>query len=98
MWVKYGAMRSLVEIAALANDDLRERVLREIGSRIALMTIPSEPLSQVVWSAMRDDAVRPWGSVVRPLVLGVLNEQQLSTEHTRWQKRLAEFDQYWNER
>jgi nucleoside phosphorylase len=92
LWVHYGAVRSLIEMAALAPDDLRNEILAGIRARIT--TLAPAPLAQIAWSAPYRDAREGWLEVVPALIETVLEAQNSDTDRRRWQRRLERFNQY----
>jgi hypothetical protein len=96
LWVRYGAVRSLMEMAALAEDTLRDRILRDLRGRIS--DLDPEPLGQIAWSALYRDARPGWPETVRPLIEAVLAAQDSDTGRQRWQRRLDSFNDYASKR
>ncbi len=96
LWVRYGAVRSLMEMAAIAEDTLRDRILRDLRGRIS--DLDPEPLGQIAWSALYRDARPGWPEAVRPLIEAVLAAQDSDTGRQRWQRRLDSFNDYASER
>jgi hypothetical protein len=66
-WVKYGAVRGLVEIAARGDAIQRAEILEALTHR--LTDIPNEPVTQLFWAAQHADAPPDWPGAVRPLLL-----------------------------
>jgi nucleoside phosphorylase len=95
IWVKYGAVRSLVEIAATGDDSLRTRVTSDLGDRLA--EIPELPLKELAWSASRKDVRSPesWVSTVRPLLVRVRDSQRIESARATWQVRVERFEATW---
>lgn len=92
-WVIYGAVRSLVEMAALATTDseLRDLILMRLDE--LSWTLPAHPLSQIPWAAAYRDADSTWPDVVRPL-LHTIRDRQKDGERERWEQRVESFEQY----
>jgi nucleoside phosphorylase len=92
LWVRYGAMRSLMEMAALSTDGLRTEILADLRARIT--TLDRLPLTQVAWSASYHNAHEGWIDAVRPLLTAVLAAQESDTERELWRRRLDRFERY----
>jgi nucleoside phosphorylase len=91
-WVLYGAVRSLVEMAARTTDhDLRNSILRGLDARWAGLT--PEPLRQLVSAAAYRDADGDWPNAVRPL-LNAIRDAQTGGEREFWDRRLETFEDY----
>ena len=93
-WVKYGAARSAVEMAARTRDqDLRMQIFSGLQERVR--TIASEPLSQLASSAIFDGADLAFVDAVRPVLHAALEAQRTETDRERWKVRIARFEEYW---
>jgi len=91
-WCQYGAVRSLVEMAARTPDhELRDRILAELSAR--WRDLDPEPLSQIGWAPRYTEADGDWPRAVRPLIQAVRDAQQ-DEELERWNQRMAAFDHY----
>jgi nucleoside phosphorylase len=96
-WVKYGAVRSSIEMAAVTRDlPLRSRILESLRARIH--QIPPEPLSQLAWAATHKRADESFAESVRPLLHAALETQPNETERERWRVRIRRFEEYWESR
>jgi hypothetical protein len=93
-WVVYGAVRSLVELAALADGELRGWVLDQLT--LEASRLPPDALSQVPWAAAYRGAKAEWPETVRP-VLEAIRDQQVDGERDRWDRRMEAFDAYASE-
>lgn len=94
-WVKYGAVRSLMEMAARTSDAaLRATILDGLRARIG--HIPREPLSQLAWAARYAGADAGFAAAVRPLLHAALDAQGTETDRERWQVRIQRFEDYWS--
>jgi nucleoside phosphorylase len=94
-WVKYGAVRSVIENAARTIDQtLRDSILARLRDRVG--QIPPEPLSQLAWSTMYDGADTSFANAVRPILHAALEAQRTATDQERWQVRIDRFEAYWN--
>ena len=92
IWCRYGAVRSLVEMAARPVDhDLRGRIIGRLSATWA--ALDPEPLSQIAWAARYSAADTEWPGAIRPLIEDVRNAQR-DEERDRWDRRVAEFDRY----
>jgi hypothetical protein len=91
-WCRYGAVRSLVEMAAGTEDHgLRDKILGVLMER--WRELDPEPLSQIGWASRYTVADMEWPAAVRPLIEAVRDAQQ-DEERERWNQRLAAFDHY----
>jgi nucleoside phosphorylase len=97
VWVKYGAVRSLVELAATGSQVLQARVLSDLRDR--LRTIPEQPLRELVWSAGRGDVpdVTHWASAVRPLIVQIVADQTIESARSSWDARRERIEAIWRE-
>lgn len=87
-----GAVRSLVEMAALARDEtLRSSVLEQLGDHWS--QLGPGPLAQILWAAFYRDADAAWPNAVRPL-LESIRKGQTGGERERWDRRIEAFDSY----
>lgn len=91
-WCRYGATRSLVEMAARTGDHgLRDNILRRLTE--SWRSLDPEPLSQIAWASRYNTADTSWPDAVRPLILAIRNGQE-GEELERWERRLAKFENY----
>ena len=88
-WVVYGAVRSLLEMAAIAGAEIADQVLAEIGSRLPML--PAQPLSQVAWVTRYEGAADGWKAKVWPLLVRAYEIQTEDVERERWRRRLEAF-------
>ncbi|MDA0181532.1 hypothetical protein OJ997_14600 [Solirubrobacter phytolaccae] len=94
-WVVYGAVRSLMEMAARTGDDaLRRRVLAALADRVD--TIPNEALSQIALTPLYEGAPADYQRAVRPLITSIIKSRHNVGERERWRSRLARFDEFWD--
>jgi hypothetical protein len=94
-WVQYGAMRSVVEMAALTTESgLRTEILNGLRDRVE--QIPPEPLSQLAWSSIYDGADAAFVNGVRPILYAALDIQRTETDRERWQVRIDRFEAFWD--
>lgn len=92
VWAVYGAVRSLVEMAALTRDrDLRSWVIEQLGAH--WRRLPPAPRSQLVWTAVYRDTDAAWPGAIRPL-LETVRSHQTGGERERWDRRLERFEAY----
>jgi hypothetical protein len=93
-WVKYGAMRSLVEMAARTDDAaVRDRILDQLTTRVG--DLPADPLSQIAWTSLYHGASTSYADAVRPLVRAAADAQVNETDRNRWARRVKRFEQFW---
>lgn len=92
LWVRYGAVRSLMELAALSSDGLRGAILDDLTGRVT--TLDRLPMTQIAWSASYHAAHDGWVDAVRPLLLAAHAAQESSTERELWKGRLDRFERF----
>ena len=91
-WVVKGAVRSLVETAALARDKaLRSSILEQLGDRWS--QLGPAPLGQILSAAFYRDTDPDWPNAVRPLLESIRN-RQTGGERERWDRRIGAFESY----
>jgi len=91
-WAVYGAVRSVVEIAARSGPGgLREHIVNELSGRWE--GLHSLPLSQIAWTARYRDADPTWPDAIRAL-LRKITDGQSGAEAERWTRRLERFEEY----
>lgn len=96
MWVCYGAVRSLVELAATTEDSaLRDRVISGLADR--LPHIRPEPLSQIAYTSRYNGAKVGFAGAIRPLLKQILVEQTNESERGLWTARIERFETFWSE-
>ncbi|MEU4241883.1 HEAT repeat domain-containing protein [Actinoplanes sp. NPDC026619] len=88
-WVTYGAVRSLLEMAVLADDESTSRFLSDLDAR--LHVLPAEPLSQVAWATRYKGAPAGWPARVTPLLEHAYSLQDNEEERERWKSRMEAF-------
>jgi nucleoside phosphorylase len=92
IWSVYGAVRSLVEMAARTHDlDLRSWIVEQLT--VHWQRLPSAPLSQLAWTAVYRDTDSAWPGTIRPL-LETVRTHQTGGERERWDRRLERFEAY----
>ena len=92
VWCRYGAVRSLVEMAARTTDpNLRQRILSSLSER--WRRLDSEPLSQLAWASRYETADAEWPAAIQPLIEEVRDAQQ-GEERERWERRFENFRRY----
>jgi nucleoside phosphorylase len=95
-WVPYGAMRSLIEIAAhTPNVELREEIFAAIKER--LTDVPAEALTQLAWAPLRHGTEDGFAAALRPLLDDTLAIQSSSTDQRAWTARIERFDEFWRQ-
>ncbi len=91
-WVVYGAVRSLVEMAARTDDaTLRGEILDSL--RANLTRLKPSARSTIAWVAPYDGADQGWPQAVRPL-LNTARDEAAGLERDRWEEHLRRFDDY----
>jgi hypothetical protein len=88
-WVVYGAVRSLLEMAVLADEPSTDQFLSYLDAR--LHQLPQEPLSQVAWATRYKGAPAGWPAKVWPLLEHAYNLQDNEEERARWKSRMEAF-------
>lgn len=92
IWCRYGAARSLVEMAARTSDqDLRQTILARLGEK--WRGLDPEPLSQLAWASRYETADAAWPAAIQPLIEEVRDAQQ-DEERERWNRRFEDFRRY----
>ncbi|MER5606285.1 hypothetical protein AB0F93_15410 [Micromonospora tulbaghiae] len=92
-WVVYGAVRSLLEMAALSDVDATDRFLSQVDARLA--QLPAEPLSQVAWATQYEGASAHWADRVWPLLEHARDLQETEEGKELWKARLEAFKTWW---
>ena len=96
MWVTYGAVRSLVEIAATTGDvELRDQIVSALTER--LTALAPEPLSQIAYASRHIGASIDFARVIRPLLDRILAQQANESERRLWTARIERFDAFWRQ-
>lgn len=92
-WARYGAARSLVEIAARTKER-RER--SGILARLAACanTLPEKVLDEIAHCAFYRTSDREWRSMVKPLVRKVVDLHRGKPSYDRWLEISRNFDQW----
>jgi hypothetical protein len=91
-WVRYGAIRSLVELAILASEGERMRVLEELRLRLASLTSRLQlKLGEAIFVSNPPPL---WGTVVAPLLQEAASMQQMQVDIDSWRILHRQFDRY----
>jgi HEAT repeats len=91
-WVRYGAIRSLVELAIEGTDDERTQVLEGLRVRLrALSTRLQLKLGEATFVSRPPEG---WAEVVGPLLREAASQQQLLVDVDRWRVLLRQFERY----
>ncbi|TDQ04796.1 hypothetical protein EV186_101754 [Labedaea rhizosphaerae] len=92
-WVVYGAVRSLLEMAALSSSDRASSILAEVGAR--LEQLPPEALGQVAlvtrYDRDQEGWKEHWAAQVWPLLERAHQLQTDEINRERWKGRLEAF-------
>ncbi|HEY6730377.1 MAG TPA: hypothetical protein VI039_05045 [Solirubrobacterales bacterium] len=92
VWCRYGAVRSLVEMAARTSDqNLRQSVIARLGEK--WRGLDPEPLSQLAWASRYETADAAWPAAIQPLIEEVRDAQK-DEERERWNRRFENFRRY----
>lgn len=98
-WVRYGAARGLIEIAADAQDDLRRRVLNEL-LRFAQIYNPPDQLMrrQILEEILECSFIRQpkpsWKEAALPLLEAIVGRETESEKKQRLKRRFETFPLY----
>jgi hypothetical protein len=97
-WVRYGAARSLMELAARGDEALRREVLARLmeyvgGYREENVWIRRQLLRELIEVSFIADARPGWRESVRPLLELVLQKEQSPQYRSEWQRRVGELYQ-----
>lgn len=93
-WARYGAVRSLVEIAAKTNNvQLSEEVLAGLESR--LRNLPPKIMEEMGLAMFYKNAPNSWISQATPLMEKARDIQQSNTGKDRWNEILQKFKDFW---
>ena len=91
-WVRYGAIRSLVELAIEGTDDERARVLDGLRVRLGVLTTRLQlKLGEAVFVSHPPAG---WAEAVRPLLNEAASRQQLLVDVDRWRILIRQFERY----
>lgn len=91
-WVRYGAIRSLVEMAIHAGPDAWGGVLEELGRRLGSLTSKLQlKLGEAVFVS---DPPPGWTAAVAPLLQEASAQQEALVDADRWRILLRQFERY----
>ncbi|MGC1852309.1 MAG: hypothetical protein WA687_07715 [Solirubrobacterales bacterium] len=94
MWVIYGAVRSLTEMAAISQDiELRDEIVAGLDARLG--DLPPEPLSQIAYTSRYGGADHDYADAIRPLLGRILAAQSNESERRLWSARIERFEEFW---
>jgi len=88
-WAKYGAVRSLVEMAVVSPRDVRIRILGELDGRLEFLV--GEPLTQLAWASRNDAAPVDWSDDILPLIRKAATLVRTEKDREAWKSREAAF-------
>lgn len=92
-WTRYGAARSLVEIAAKTKDDsLCTFVIEELKK--CMKQLPPRILEEVGRAAFYDSAQTCWPGKITPLLETALETQQAEADRERWRETVDELKEF----
>jgi hypothetical protein len=85
-WVKYGAVRSLMEMAALGNRELRWRILEAIKDRLPTITRIGRVLDELERAIFIDPRRSPqdWPELAIDLLKALNSQEQSSEKREHW--------------
>jgi predicted alpha/beta hydrolase family esterase len=90
-WTRYGAVRSLMEIASAADANTRENILSRLLSNMENMNSP-HTLREIRRTCLVRDARPDWYQTVRALALKAAAMSAAQVEHDAWEELLSELD------
>jgi nucleoside phosphorylase len=97
-WVRYGAARSLVEIAAITeNEILRLRVLKGISDRIENLSAFPKVLEEIGQAAFYKGAPNGWRGLVMPVLQKALSQQKGEGDREKWTRVIDDFESFCKE-
>ncbi len=89
-WAKYGAARSLVEMAAKTTDDrLRSQAIEGLTERI--VSLKPNVVEEIGRAAFYEGAPKSWASRVIPLLQRAVEIQKSEADRERWEKLVIDF-------
>ena len=95
-WTRYGAARSLVEIAAKTeNDNLCRDVIVKLKQRIEIL--PPKVMEEVGRAVFYKEAQASWYDQVIPLLEKVRDSQKTGSNRERWNKTMKKFERFFRE-
>jgi len=90
LWVRYGAARSLVEIAARTkHDDRRGSIIEGLQNRVR--SLPRIVLEEIGYAVFYRDAPDSWRHQVIPILENALEAQKVQSDQERWKKNIEDF-------
>jgi ABC-type arginine transport system ATPase subunit len=91
-WVRYGAIRSLVELAIEGTDGERTHVLEGLTKRLRVLTTRLQlKLGEAVFISHPPEG---WAQAVGPLLREAASRQQLLVDIDRWRVLIRQFEKY----
>ena len=91
-WVRYGAIRSLVELAIHDTGDVRTQMLDDLRARLGGLTTRLQlKLGEAVFVSQPPEG---WAAAVGPLLRDAASRQQLLVDVDRWRVLLRQFERY----
>jgi nucleoside phosphorylase len=90
LWVRYGAARSLVEIAASTdNFKLSKYIVKELKRRVA--NLPRRVNEEIGMASLNTGAQSSWTELVHPLLEAIRKNQKVEADKARWKEILEDF-------
>ncbi|MGD2084840.1 MAG: alpha/beta hydrolase [Candidatus Aminicenantes bacterium] len=95
-WVKYGAARSLVEIAALSHDmNFRREIFDDLKHIIqTVKSLPTKVIQEIVKPIFYKDINGEWAPIVRPLLECIIEKYRNNKEEHMFKKKLSDFETF----
>jgi hypothetical protein len=99
IWVKYGAARSLVEIAALSdNKNFRKKVFSDMRQIIQTWKLKPRVIEKITKSVFYDKVKGEWASFVIPLLECIVNRYKNTDEEQMFNNNLFDFKKFIQEK
>lgn len=94
-WVKFGAARSLIEIAARTeNAEISKTVIQELITRVTSNTLVRNVKEEIGNAVFYISARQGWSEEVLPLLNALLQCEQNEKDKERWQETINEFKKF----
>jgi hypothetical protein len=90
-WARYGAVRSLMEIASASDANTRGNILLSLFSNLENLNLPLT-LREIRRTCLVRDARPDWYQAVRVLALKAAAMSAAQVEHDSWEELLKEID------
>jgi hypothetical protein len=91
-WAQYGAARSLVEIAATADEGLRREIIERLTSSVG--SLSRKVLEEIVKSVLYERAPATWCDLVAPLLEKIISVQKAESDRERFSAGFERFKEF----